>query len=358
MIEPKTSYEKEIREYAKTFGGFFNAHAHGDRAFTRRDEFYSHVGLSVGDIEKLSLPEKQSLVWALHSGSAFDESCIRERMNKLLEDSIGYGVRRLDTCVDTTYNTKLKAFYIAKELKEKYKERIDLRLGVYNVSGFKDSFSERFEIFEAAAKDADFIVALAEKDRKKNHIGEKQHNVYLLNLGIKFNKSVHFHVGQENSPGDKGVELLFECIDWVYNAQHRLEKKQYPQNFLIHNISSSCSSEENFKEHCKNLKDLNLGVICCPSAALSMRQDKNQNAPIHNSITRIWDFALRDIPIFLGTDNINDVFVPSSTPDMYDEIFLLSHAARGYNTRVLSKIACGEKLDNFDKGRIRNGIIY
>ena len=83
-----------------------------------------------------------------------------------------------------------------------------------------------------------------------------------------------------------------------------------------------------------------------------MKQQSVYKTRIHNSIARIWNYAIRDIPVFLGTDNINDVFVPSSTPDLYDEIFLLSNALRGYNTRVLTKIACGKLLDNFDKGRI------
>lgn len=353
-MEAKTDYEREVRDYVKQFGGFFNAHVHGDRAFTYKDEYYSHVALSVSDIEKLPLKEKQSLVWALHIGTAFDKVFIGERMTKLLEDSIKYNVTRLDTCIDVTYNTKFKSLEVAERLKEKYRDKLELRLGAYNVSGFKDSVLERAEIFEEAVKRTDFLVALAEKDRKINHIGESQHNVYMLKLGVESEKPVHFHVGQTNTPEDRGAETLFEDMDWVYNKLFRL--KNYPRNFLIHDISASCYSEDDFKRHCDKLIEFNLGIICCPSAGVSMKLDRNFQAPIHNSITRIWDFALREIPVYFGTDNINDVFVPSSTPDLYDEVFMLTHSLRGYNQRILAKIASGKELDNFDRGRIERAI--
>ncbi len=350
--EPKTEFEEKVRGYALKFGGFFNAHCHGDRAFTREDRFYEHVDLSVEDIERLSLRGKQNLVWVVHTGSAFDKECIEERFRRLMEDSLRYGVSKLSTTVDVTYNTKLKSLEIAEKLKKEYTGRLELRIGAYNVAGFKDSSPERFEIFEEAARRADFLVALAEKDRKPEHIGEHQHNVYILNLGLELGKPVHFHVGQANTILDRTADLLFEDVGWVYDVQHRLQN--YPKNMMVHDISSACYSEKDFKAHCEDVLKYNFGLICCPSAALSMRQDRTQDSPLHNSIARVWDMATKGVPIFLGTDNVNDMFVPSSTPDLFDEIFLLAPALRFNNPRILAKVACGEELDDFDKERIEN----
>ena len=354
MAELKTSYEQKIRENVKSFGGFFNSHAHIDRAFTYEDQYYSHRDISLGYIEGCSLQEKQRLAWTLHVGSAFNSDCLEERMNRVLESSISYGVTRLDSCIDVTYNTKLAGIEIAEKLKNKFSGKIDFRIGSYNVSGFKDSNPERYELFNEACKRADFIVALAEKDRKGGHIGERQHNIYMLRLGIELNKPVHFHVGQANNPLDRGDELLFQCMDFVYNGFYRL--KEFPKNPLVHNISASCLNEEEFSKHCDNLIKYNAGVICCPTAAVSMRQDRTYNTPIHNSIGRVWDFALKKIPVYIGTDNINDVFVPSSSPDMYHEIVQLSHALRFYNPWILSKIGCAKDLDDFDRGKIEKAL--
>lgn len=354
MVEASRDYEWKVRNFASLFDGFFNAHAHIDRAFTYDDEYYSHRDISLGYIEGCSLTEKQRLAWTLHVGSAFTPESLEERMTRVLEDSIRFGVSRLDSSIDVTYNTQLKAWEIAEKLKEKYKGRIDFRLGAYNIAGFKDSRPERAELFEEAVKRGDFIVALAEKDRKPGHIGERQHNVYLLNLGIKYGKPVHFHVGQANSPSDRGSELLFDCMDWVYDVQHRLANP--PRNFVVHDISAACYSEEDFAIHCDRLLENNLGVICCPKAAISMRQDRKVLTPTHNSTARVWDYALKKIPVFLGTDNINDVFIPSSTPNLYDEIVQLSDALRFYNPWILAKVACGKELDDFDRGKIQRAL--
>jgi cytosine/adenosine deaminase-related metal-dependent hydrolase len=354
MVCPKTGYEEEVRRHAQGFGGFFNAHAHGDRAFTYEDVYYTHIATSVSDIERLSLPEKQALVWALHTGSAFQSECLEQRMEGLLRDSIRFGVTRLDTAIDVTYNTQLKSLEVAERLKQRFSGEIDLRLGAYNVAGFRDSKPERFELFEEAAKRTDFLVALAEKDGKDGHIGEEQHNHYMLNLGLRFGIPVQFHVGQANHPKDRGAELLFQNMHEVYDKTHRLG--EYPRNWLVHDISAACYNTDDFERHCEEIKRFNLGVICCPTAAISMKQDRNTQAPIHNSIARIWDYALRKIPVLLGTDNINDVFVPSSTPDLYDEALVLSHAGRFYNPRILAKIASGTELDDFDRGKIERAM--
>ena len=141
-IECKTPYEEEVRKHSKCFGGFFNAHAHIDRAFTFDDEFYSKKNKSVSEIEKSSLKEKQKLVWALHKGSAFEEGCIEERMRKVLKDSLEkFGIKRIDSAIDVTYNTGLLVWNIALKLKEEYREKgLQFNIGVYNVSGFKDKY--------------------------------------------------------------------------------------------------------------------------------------------------------------------------------------------------------------------------
>ena len=189
----KGSFEEEVRGFCSRFSGIGNFHIHGDRAYTRRDKFYGHVGISVRDIDKLSLFAKQRLTWALHRGSAFESDCIVERMNRLIEESIRYGVNKIFTTVDVTYNTKFKSLDVAEQLKKQYAGRVDIQIGAYNPSGFKKRgiADGRFEIFEEAARRSDFLVALAEKDRGGVHIGERQHNWYMLNLAYKLNKPLH-----------------------------------------------------------------------------------------------------------------------------------------------------------------------
>ena len=60
---------------------------------------------------------------------------------------------------------------------------------------------------------------------------------------------------------------------------------------------------------------------------------------------------------FVGTDNVNDVFVPSSNGDVYDELMVLSHALRLSNPEMIAKLGAGVPLDNFDRANIRK-VLY
>lgn len=352
MIECKTPYEEEVRKLASSFGGVYNSHAHADRAFTRQDRFYAHRGLSIDMLDRLSLEEKQQLTWVLHTGIAFEPECIEERMRRVLDDSIKFGVTKLDTSVDVTYNTKLKSLEIAEKLKKEYADRLALGIGAYNISGFKDSAPERFEIFEEAAKRADFLVGLPEKDRYPDHIGERQHNNYLLNLALKLGKPLQVHVDQGNNPDETRTEDLLSEMHEVFDIQHRLQS--YPNVSVVHAISPSCYEEDRFQRLCDGLLRYGVEVICCPAAAISMRQDRTKKAPIHNSIARVGDFIVRGIPVKFGTDNINDIYMPTTSADLYDDVCLVgANAIRAYGERGLAKLLAGQPLDDFDRGKIR-----
>ncbi|MBU1135944.1 MAG: hypothetical protein ABIG37_02775 [Nanoarchaeota archaeon] len=350
-MECKSDFEEEVRNYAESFGGFYNAHVHGDRAFTYEDKYLSHVGRNVADLSQLTLKEKQSLVWAIHTGTAFEPECIEERMRRVVEYSIRFGTKRLNTTVDVTYNTRFKSLEIAEKLREEYKDRLELKIGAYNVAGFRDDRHERAEIFEESAKRADFLVGLAEKDAKQRHIGEEEHNDYMLNLSFKLKKPIQFHVGQANVPDEKRTFDLLDSMRQVFDVHYRT--KDYPNVDAVHVISPSCYSKEEFKKLVDKMLEYNVGLICCPSAGISMKQDSAQIAPVHNSLAKLWDFALAGVRVSLGTDNINDIFMPSSNCDLLDEVKCLSDVLRFYSPRILAKVACGKELDDFDKGTIK-----
>jgi cytosine/creatinine deaminase len=354
--KPKGEFEREVRGFCSEFGGIVNAHVHGDRAYTRRDDYYSHVGVSVSDIDKLTLPEKQQLTWALHTGRAFEKDCIEERMRRMIDESIYFGVKQIFTTVDVTYNTKLKSLDVAEKLRDEYAGKLDLKIGIYNTSGFKEKglADERFELFEEASKRCDFLMGLAEKDRSKDHMGERQHNSYMLQLAYKTGKPAHFHVGQENRHTDNTLELLLDEIKEVQDVHLRVGFEDFPEIVAVHAISSSCKDHEMFDNVAYRMAQRNIGLICCPRAAISMLQDSSLYSPTHNSIAKVWDFAIKGVKIKgLGVDNLDDIFVPATSADVYDETEDLANSLRSYRQRILAKVMCGEDLDEFDVGDLR-----
>jgi cytosine/creatinine deaminase len=358
QLQPYTSkspFEERIREHCDEFGGIKNVHIHGDRAFTREDRFYAGTGKSVAQLGDLTLSAKQELTWALHEGEAFTPESIELRMRRLFDESIKYGVTEIWTTVDVTYNTKLKSLEVALKLKEEYSEKgLKVMIGAYNPSGFRANreHRDRMNLFEDAASQSDFLMGLAEKDRKLGHIGESTHNLDLLSLAAELKKPVHFHVGQENRPTDDTLELLLDCVDH-YMDDDVVPLESVPQISVVHAISTACKSDEEIEITAKRMKDRDIGLICCPRAAISMLQDRTMTAPIHNSIGPLFHFAMQGVRIEgLGVDNLFDIYIPASSPDVYDEVEDLANALRFYDERILAKIACGKPLDNFDRSHI------
>ena len=58
----------------------------------------------------------------------------------------------------------------------------------------------------------------------------------------------------------------------------------------------------------------------------------------------------------MGVDNLDDIYVPASSADVYDEAEDLANSLRFYKPRILAKVLCGEELDPFDRDAIRDSL--
>ena len=137
------------------------------------------------------------------------------------------------------------------------------------------------------------------------------------------------HCDQLNSPQEKETELLLN-----------IKKKRNftnPTN-AIHSISLAAHPEHYQKIIAKRLAAENVGVIICPSAALSMKP-LNYLAPIHNSIAPLKILLESNVQLGLGIDNIADLYMPLVDGDLWFECRLLMEATRHYNLNQVAKIA-------------------
>jgi cytosine deaminase len=95
-------------------------------------------------------------------------------------------------------------------------------------------------------------------------------------------------------------------------------------------------------------------VIICPSAALSMRRIRIYQAPLNKGIAELLQMLDRGIRVRLGTDNVDDMFLPATTMDLRNEVGCLGNTLRFYHAGILAKIACGSILNDKDKKIIRD----
>ena len=352
-------WDKMFLGVVQRYGGFDNAHGHLCRADTITEEYLSHIYAAPLEAAALPLTAKQNMTGNLHDGIAYTEEDLRTRMSTVLERLISYGTTRFSTCIDVTPDIGEDgqlAFRIATELKAKYASQIELEIGPTPIFGLKEG-TDRWRVFAEAAKSADFLAALPEKDDyfglrdRDGKIGYREHLREIIALACDLHKPVQIHVDQANSPDETGTETIVEGLKgWV--RQPQIDGHFGPTTWLIHMLSPSCYDEKRFARLLDNLLELHLGVIVCPTAAISMRQLRPINSPTHNSIARVLELCKAGVPVLFGTDNICDIFVPQSDGDMLTEMKLMSHAVRFPIPHVLAKLAAGVPLNEVDRSTI------
>ncbi len=356
--EGNMSFEKEVRKAVQNLGGWFNGHAHIDRAFVMESKYVEHADMDPWEISTYPLQVKQHITGVLHEGMAYSEKSLEKRLKQALDEAVTTGTKRLDSFIDVTADcVGLRALETALKIKKEYKDKIDFRVGAYPIFGFKESEPERWDVFKEGAKKADFIGTLPERDFLQGHIGFKEHFRRVMNLANTLgDKEVHFHVDQTNKPDENGTETLIEAVRWLRPDRCGRKKEKEPTVWAVHSLSISSYPEERFRKVTDGLKENNIGVVVCPTATLSNKQDRDVMVPMHNSITRVLELVLEDIPIRIGTDNVQDFFLPAGSFDLYNEIFVAANALRFYNFTTWARIATGNKPNQVDKMRIQRAL--
>jgi len=358
VSRPLSLYDRMFLEEAQKYGGFNNAHTHLDRGDTLRSEYLSHINTTPLEAAALPLRAKQNLTGYLHTGLAYTEDDLRKRMTQLINRLIECGTTRVASCIDATPDIREEgqlAFRVALELKEQFAGQIKIELGPNPIFGFKEG-SGRWEAFAKAAEKADFLSALPEKDdfsdpyKRDGRIGFRKHLRMVMDLACKLKKEVQIHLDQANDPTEAGTETLIEGLRWI--DQPQIPNHEGPTVWAIHAISPSAYSESRFARLIDGLLSCNIGVIVCPTAAISMRQLRPIEAPMHNSIARMLELLKRKVPILLGSDNIGDVFVPQGDGDMLTEVKMGGHSLRFAPPHVWAKLAAGVPLNEVDRATI------
>lgn len=344
-----------VHELVMGYGGHLNAHAHLDRAYTFAPRYLEHYGMTPLDATSAPLRVKQNLVGELHKGPAYqDVGDLKARMEQALRVMIEEGVRACVSFIDASPDIDLRAIGVAVELREAYRDRIDFQIAAHPIFGFKDDpqypDKSRWEVFREACEIADIVGGLPEKDDRPDSVGFDEHLRRILLLGKELGKPVHVHVDQDNDQRQEHTLALIEAVRWLGSPD--CSKGGEPTVWAVHCISPSAYSEEKFRRVLDGLRDQNIGVICCPRAALSMRQNRAVQAPTHNSIARVLEMVLAGVWVRLGTDNLADMFVPTDS-SMRHEVSMLADALRFYIPQVLAKLAAGLALNESDKELVR-----
>jgi cytosine/adenosine deaminase-related metal-dependent hydrolase len=347
----RTPFYRSLYDAIERLGGMLNAHLHLDRAETLDPGAAADTTPAE---TRLTLAGKHGRIPSLHDGPFFEPESIAARVGACMDVMVEAGTRRGDTLSDvTTDRVRLSSFETMLGIKRAYTDRMDLRVGAYTPFGFKDAKPERFELLGEAAARADFVGSLPERDdrsRYPDHIGFDEHCRRLLGLCRELKKPLHLHLDQRNDPTENATERFLDVLERE-GAPERVEDESMV--WAVHVLSPAAYDEDRFQALAERLTANDVGVICCPSAALGMRQLRPVRTPTHNSIARVLELVSEGVHVRFGSDNIGDMFSPSTTADLIDEIYLLSGALRFYDVEILARFAAGLCLEAEQRERVR-----
>jgi len=280
-------------------------------------------------------------------------------MTWLIEQKIAAGEVLIKLIVDCSPDIEGRAFEVALELREKYAEQgYIIEVGAYPIFGLKTRDSDRQKHIEQLAKRAQFLVGLPERDHRPwnpQRIGFDGHLATLLEIAVDNHLPVQVHVDQTNNPEENGTERLIEAVRYLSTS--RLPEARRPKVYAVHVISPSGYDEPRFERLARGLKENNIGVICCPHAAASMRQPRQVAGPTRSSCARVRYLLLSGVEVRFGVDNVNDLFMPLPlSPLLVREIDAVADMERYYNVNVLSKVARGETLNETDLDSITRNL--
>jgi len=313
MNEPWNLKQKML-EAIKKKGGFVNCHAHFDKAY-----YINKEGL-----EKSMLDMEQKWLMSDDIKKSSTQEQIEKRIRTALDKLVEQGCNLTATFVDAYDAVGHKAIDAANKVKEEYKNKIKLLTITQPLSGLIDKKARK--LFEEITAKADIVGGLPSKDRPN----DKENYDLMFSIAKNLNKKIHVHIDQENNPNEKDTKTLIEYA----------KKYNYGDKTVgVHVLSVSAQPKEYRQKIYKDMAEIGMSAVICPSAAIAMRQLDEFNSPVHNSIANVPEMLDAGVTVGLGIDNVYDFYQPFVDADMWIEMRMLQEACRYYNFDKLVEIA-------------------
>lgn len=305
--------QKHFLDLVAQKGGFKPLHAHFDKSNVVTPQLLLKA-------QNASMQDKWLLYRSIKDSYTFND--VYKRSELALLSLLKQNVTIIRTFVDADAQVGQMCIDAMCKLKQDYSSSIKVEIAIQPLEGLSNPTS--LDAFTTACSKADLVGGLPSRDPDP-----EEHLYKLFDIATKYNLPVDVHVDQLNSPQEKETELLA-----VIKKRAAFTNKVN----AIHSISLSAHPLEYQHHVAALLKAADIGVIICPSAALSMKAMPGLS-PIHNSIAPLQVLLDHDINLALGIDNIADLFMPLVDGDMWFECRLLMEATRCYDLDLISTIA-------------------
>lgn len=310
---PYYDLKQEILQKIKKNGGWVNAHAHIDRAYTITKENFKEANRF--------RHEKWKLNTDLRKNSTVDQ--IYDRMAAATEHLIAQGVTVNGSFIDVDPYVKDKAIKAAQKLRDRYKSQITIKY--INQASYGIFDKEAREWFEIGTDFVDIIGGLL----KSSEGNEEKYLDIILQTAKEKKKMVHVHVDELNDPEETETEML---------ARKTIQYKMKGQVVGVHGISINAHPKDYREKVYQLIQESGLVIVACPMSWLDSWR-KEALAPVHNPIAPVDEMVKHDIPVAIGIDNIADIFLPLNSGEIWEDLKALIYENRLYDLDEIVKIA-------------------
>lgn len=306
---------ENLRRRISQSGGFFNAHAHLDRAFT-----VTEMDMI---LTKQPLMKKWELVDEVKKNSS--EEDYYQRICYALRTQQEKGVSSVTTFVDIDPIVEYRAIRGAVRAKKFAKEiGMELSLASQTLKGVIPNYSRR--LLEKCLTEGwlDVIGSLPKADKDTD-----RHLDTVCSMARAAQLPLHVHVDQNNNPTEKETEQLARKtiqfgIEGRVTAVHCISLATHPKNYRqkVYNLA----------------KDSGLMFVACPTAWLDHPRNETL-MPFHNALTPVDELIANGLVVGIGSDNIHDIYKPFCDGDMLTELRVLLEGCKIYDSEELFCIA-------------------
>lgn len=307
-------------------GGPVCCHAHFDKAYVITPETLAMT---------LEHMEVKWDLWKEVKKKYTHENLVK-RISLSAENMINQGCKICRTNIDVDATVGMMCIEAALEVKEKYKDQIEIQICSQVLEGAMDKKAQDWIL--KAAPFVDVLGGLPSRDRP--HQGE--HLDFIFEVAKKYKKTVDVHIDQNNDPDEKDTEIL---------ARKTIEHKMHGQVNAVHACSLAAQEDDYIMMVAKLLKEAQMSVIVCPRAMLDNQQPRHKKAPVHNSLAPVPHLVEAGVNVALGVDNVYDYFCPFIDGNIFTDLMFLVECCRFYDIEELSNIATTNGLKVLGKGK-------
>lgn len=235
---------------------------------------------------------------------------IEERARKVIEMSLENGTRFMRSHVDVDEAAGLKSMEVLLQLREEYKDRVEIQLVAFPQDGIVESEKSYAYLEEALKLGADVVggIPATEKDPIK-------HLEMIFDLALKYDVDIDMHVDETDDPDVLTLKDL---------AEMTIENGYEGRVTAGHCCSLAANPKEDILPIIDLVKKAKINIISLPSTNLYL-QGRDDSYDVRRGITPVKFLVENGIPVLMGSDNIRDLFNPFGNSNLLEELLVAAH---------------------------------